>query len=248
MGTVVGDDGSVEHGSVEHGTRRRRWPWVAATLVIVVVGLLAVARWVWFPHYRPSLGEGDRYGLDVSNHQGEIDWEAVAGDDIEFVYVKATEGGDFVDARFDANWQGAGAAGLDRGAYHFFTLCRPGIEQARNFLDVVPHEDAELPLAVDLELPGNCSDRPPADDVLAEVDAFVDEVESATGRELVVYVLSDFHDRYPVLDRLDRPRWERRIFLRPGGGWLLWQFTFDGDVDGISGGVDINVLRGGAGG
>lgn len=239
MGAVVGDDMEVENHA-----GRRRWPWVVAATLVAIIGALAIARWVWFPHYRPSLGEGDRYGLDVSNHQGEIDWERVARDDIEFVYVKATEGGDFVDARFDENWDRAGAAGLDRGAYHFFTLCRPGVDQARNFLEAVPHEEAELPLAVDLELPGNCSARPPADDVLAEVEAFVDAVEAETGSELVVYVLSDFHDRYPVLDRLDRPRWERRILLRPGGDWFMWQFTGEGEVDGVSGGVDINVMHG----
>jgi lysozyme len=116
----------------------------------MTIGAVAVARWIWFPNYRPALVEGERYGLDVSNHQGAIDWERVAGDDIDFVYIKATEGGDFVDSRFEDNWRGAGAAGLDRGAYHFFTLCRTGADQARNFLDVVPHLEAELPLAIDL--------------------------------------------------------------------------------------------------
>jgi lysozyme len=58
----------------------------------------------WLPRYRPDLREGESYGVDVSSHQGTIDWDRVAADDIEFAYVKATEGGDLVDARFDRNW------------------------------------------------------------------------------------------------------------------------------------------------
>lgn len=221
---------------------RRRWPWILLAVLVLAIGALAAARWVWFPHYRPTLNEGDRFGLDVSNHQGAIDWERVAGDDIEFAYIKATEGGDFVDARFSENWDGAGAAGLERGAYHFFTLCRTGADQARNFLDVVPR-DAELPLALDLEMGGNCSARPPADEVLSEVETFIDLVEAETGSEVVLYVLDDFNELYPALEGFDRPRWERRIFLRPGGDWFMWQFTFEGEVDGVDEGVDINVMR-----
>lgn len=223
---------------------RRKWPWTFVAVAVVIIGALAVARWVWFPQYRPVLGDGERYGLDVSNHQGVIDWERVAADDIDFVYIKATEGGDFVDARFEDNWRGAGAAGLYRGAYHFFTLCRSGVDQARNFLNVVPYVEAELPLAVDLELGGNCAARPPTEGVLAEVEAFIDVVETETGTKLVLYVLEDFNQLYPALDRFDRARWERRILLRPRGDWFIWQFTFEGAVDGVDGGVDINVMGG----
>jgi hypothetical protein len=73
-------------------------------------------------------------GVDVSNHQGEIDWSALAGSNVAFAYIKATEGGDFRDRRFQLNWDGAKRAGLARGAYHFFTQCRSGAEQARNFI------------------------------------------------------------------------------------------------------------------
>ena len=202
-----------------------------------------MARWVWFPQHRPALREGERCGLDVSKHQGLIDWERVANDEIDFAYIKASEGGDLVDRRFAENWAAAGAAGLDRGAYHFFTLCRPGADQARNFLNAVPYREAELPLALDLELGGNCSARPPAEEVLAEVEAFTNAVEAATGTEILLYVLDDFNEIYPALDKFERPRWERSILLRPNGDWLMWQFTFEGKVDGVEGGVDINLLR-----
>lgn len=216
---------------------------VAALVVLVLVGL-GVWRLYW-PHHRPSLRAGERYGVDVSNHQSVIDWAAVAADDVAFAYVKATEGGDHVDARFAENREAARAAGVEVGAYHFFTLCRPGAEQAENFLATVP-DDMDLPPALDLELGGNCAARPPADEVRREVRAWVDAVEAATGETVLLYVLDGWEDRYPsdhLADR-GRPRWHRHIGpFRPGGDWWLWQYTGEASVDGITGGVDLNVMR-----
>src|SRR5262245_17581145 len=128
----------------------RAWQWIrgrrrrtvavaaAASALVLLPGALALWWFWWVPGWRPPLHDGERYGIDVSAHQGDIEWTRVAADDIEFVYVKATEGRDFVDARFAANWWDAGAAGLDRGAYHFFTLCTPGTAQAEHFLSIAP--------------------------------------------------------------------------------------------------------------
>jgi lysozyme len=219
---------------------------VGTVVVLVVLAVAGVVAWqVWFPHHRPALREGERYGVDVSNHQGAIDWEAVAADDVDFAYLKATEGGDHLDRRFATNWDAARAAGLDVGAYHFFTLCRPGAEQAASFLATVP-DDADLPPALDLELPGNCSARPPADAVRREVQAFVDAVEDETGETVLLYVLDDWEDLYPSrdLDDVDRRLWHRRVGpFRPGGDWTVWQYTGIARVDGIDGGVDLNVMR-----
>lgn len=145
---------------------------------------IVFAGWCWFvvvPNWRPLLRDGERYGVDVSAHQGEINWHRVASDGIEFAYIKASEGGDFTDSRFAENWTAAGEAGLDRGAYHFFTLCRPGDEQARHFIAVAPPDPPALAPAVDLELAGNCTRRPPASDVQAELRAFLEIVEAAWG-------------------------------------------------------------------
>jgi lysozyme len=230
---------------------RRRWvrrSLIGVGVAVAVLGAVGYVgyRW-WFPHHRPSLRAGERYGVDVSNHQGEIDWEAVAADDVDFAYLKATEGGDHVDRRFADSWEAARDAGLDVGAYHFFTLCRPGAEQAANFLRTLPDEVGDLPPAVDLELSGNCSARPPAAEVRREVRAFVERVEAETGRPMLLYVLDDWEDRYPsrdLGDDVDRPLWHRRIGpFRPGGEWLLWQYTGIARVDGIDGGVDLNVMR-----
>lgn len=119
-------------------------------------------------------------------HQDSVDWGTVAQDDIEFAYIKATEGGDFTDDPFEENWSAAGDAGIARGAYRFFTLCTPGERQAEHFLEIAPPGPNALLPAVDLELAGNCSERPPAEDVYEQLDTFLEVVEQAWGRPVLL--------------------------------------------------------------
>ena len=64
------------------------------------------------------------HGIDVSKYQGEVDWPTVAASGVKFAWIKATEGGDRLDERFAADWQGAKDAGIRRGAYLFAYWCR----------------------------------------------------------------------------------------------------------------------------
>jgi lysozyme len=231
-------------GTPRLSRRRRRWPLIGILAVAVLPGVLAIWWFQWVPNWRPPLEEGERYGIDVSAHQDVIDWRQVAGDGITFAYIKATEGGDFTDDQFDENWRGAQDAGLDRGAYHYFTLCTPGAEQAHHFIDVAPPENDALPPAVDLELAGNCSARPGPSEVRGQLGDFIRLVEEAWGREIILYVGDDFERAYPVRHELDRPLWHRRFLLRPDlDGWLIWQLHGYARVDGIDGGVDLDVMR-----
>ena len=222
--------------------RRRRWR-ILLGLLAVFVAAAALGWYVWLPNHRPALRSGERWGIDVSHHQGEIDWGLVADDRIDFAYIKATEGGDFVDERFAANWMGAGSAGLRRGAYHFFTLCTPGAMQARHFLTVVPEDPDALPPAVDVELAENCADRPAGDDLRRELLAFLEIVESATGAQAVLYVGNDLEAQYGIRDELDRRLWLPRPLLRPDGDWWIWQASAFAHVNGVAGGVDLDVMR-----
>lgn len=189
---------SVQVATVVVNRRRHRWPWLVGAVVAVIVMLAGLFWFAFVPNWRPPLRDGERYGVDVSAHQGEIDWRRVAADKIGFAYIKASEGGGFTDSRFGQNWSGAGDAGLDRGAYHFFTLCRRGNEQARHFLAVAPPDPRALAPAVDLELAGNCSRRPPGAEVEAELGGFLEIVEAAWGQPALLYVRDDWEDRYPV--------------------------------------------------
>ena len=81
------------------------------------------------------------HGIDVSKYQGEIDWNAVANSGVKFAWIKATEGGDHLDERFQANWQGAKLAGVPHGAYLFAYWCRAPMDEAVWFEQNVPVED-----------------------------------------------------------------------------------------------------------
>ncbi len=223
--------------------------WGAALLGVLV--LIGAAGWAGFtyalPHHRPDLEAGERFGIDVSTHQGAIDWAAVAGDGIDAAYVKASEGATFEDDRFAENWAGVKAAGLEVGAYHFFTLCKEGEEQAANLLGRLREVGADasaLPPVVDLELSGNCAARPSREVVQERLLAFVTAVEEATGQQVRFYLLGDFAGPYPLPDALaDRELWVRRLLLRPADdGWAWWQVSSRASIDGVEGPVDLDVL------
>jgi lysozyme len=186
-------------------------------------------------------------GVDVSNHQGAIDWRALAKDNVHFAYIKASEGGDFVDARFHENWKLAHDAGLYVGGYHFFTLCRPGAIQAAHFARTLPRDTHHtLPPAVDLEHMGPCRHGPTMTDVAGEVRVFLDVVERSYGVRPVLYTTRQFHDAHLTTITGER-FWIRSLFRKPAfrtKEWVVWQHHNRGTKKGVKGPIDINAFRG----
>jgi lysozyme len=220
-----------------------------ALLVVVIVGATALAmtgvqRGWWRPAH-PDRARWPRWGVDVSHHQGAIDWRRVAADPqrISFAYVKATEGGDFTDPRFRDNWEGARAAGLRVGAYHFFTFCRPPREQAAHFVSVIKSvSDGDLAPAVDVEYGGNCKSPPSREAIVASLREWLAAVREATGRAPVVYATSDAWDDFVRDAAPDAPLWLRSLWREPREA-ALWQFAHRAHVDGITGFVDLDAER-----
>lgn len=183
-------------------------------------------------------------GIDASHHQGAIDWRAVAGDGVAFAYLKATEGTSYTDPTFAGHRAAAQDHGIQVGGYHYFQLCSPGVEQAAHFASVLGtiSADSHLPPAVDLELAGSCPAPPPRAVLLAEVRAFLEQVEAATEREPVVYLYPELEDEYGFAAELgDYRQWVRSLGERPGRPWWIWQQTDAGSIAGVSGPVDVNV-------
>jgi lysozyme len=220
---------------------------LAALLVVLCAG--AAYRLGFVQLTEPAAGDGPR-GIDASHHQGRIDWPAVARSGIRFAYVKATEGRDFTDPRFRENWSGAEAAGLARGAYHFFTFCSPGGAQAEHFLRVAPPAPGALVPVADVEFVGNCRSWTSLSAVRAELRTFVAAVEAAWRVTPILYVTPDAYERVLAGDFARHPIWVRDVLVRPPpgafGGWLIWQYSETGRVPGVAGPVDLDVLRPGA--
>ena len=189
---------------------------------------------------RPGLDDAQVYGIDVSHHQGPIDWEAVADDDIEFAIIKATEGGDWVDTRFAENWEGASDAGIEVGAYHFFRTCTDGALQAQNVLNTVP-ADSTLPIAIDVEGGGRCGEGVTNEDIRRELVELVEIVEAERG-PVIFYVLEGFDEFEDVF--AGRERWVRSLGFAPSESeWFVWQQSNRAAIDGIEGSVDLNVMN-----
>ncbi|RVC46686.1 lysozyme [Mesorhizobium sp. M4A.F.Ca.ET.090.04.2.1] len=218
--------------------------WVLAGLVLACIA--AVGGLFYFHTFSPDRDRFPVRGIDVSHHQGRIDWRRVAADDVAFAVIKATEGGDHVDDAFATNLREAREAGLAVGTYHFFTFCPPGGDPARDFISVVPRGEPLLPPVVDIEFGGNCPQRPSAEQLNTELQAFLGPVEAAFGKPAIVYLTDEAAQAYSAHIAV-RPRWLRSLAMRPGeDDWIYWQYHNRGRVDGIVGDVDLNVLQGGA--
>jgi lysozyme len=199
---------------------------------------------------RPQVERYPIIGIDVSHHQGEIDWAAVSSSGVKFAFIKATEGRDHVDSRFATNWRRATDVGIPTGPYHFFTFCAPGAAQAENFLRAAPPSPDSLPPVADVEFVGNCKSWSDASIVRAELGIFLESVERAWGVRTILYTTPDALDRIVSDQFQGHPIWIRSVFFEPDlgayRGWRIWQFSDNSRIPGISGPVDQNALRPGS--
>lgn len=181
------------------------------------------------------------HGIDVSVYQGHVDWESVgASGEVDFVFAKATEGRTHVDRRFSRNWEEARRQGLRVGAYHYFSACRTGAEQAEHFIANVPLEPDSLPPVLDVERDSRCNTGSRFDAAMGEVDVWLDRVEEHYGVRPLLYA-NDHTQRADLAD-VDARRWVAAYSRHPRRAWDVWQHTDRGAVPGIPGPVDRNVL------
>ncbi|NES00211.1 MAG: hypothetical protein F6J86_41525 [Symploca sp. SIO1B1] len=190
-------------------------------------------------------------GIDVSNYKGHgINWQAVKGSDVSFAFAKATEGITYDDNCFDRNWEQMKAVGLIRGAYHFFHPADDGKKQAEHFLKVVGNlEHNDLPPVLDLELEEKGIDL---NQRIERVRDWLEFVEHRTGRKSLIYTSQGFWTSY--MDNTEEftkyPLWIANYTSQPKplvpannwgeNGWMFWQYTEKGHVEGVEGYVDKN--------
>jgi lysozyme len=205
------------------------------------------------PH--PGVAHAQNYvvhGIDVSKWQGEIDWEAVRGSGVRFAFIKATEGGDYVDPRFLTNWNGARAAGVQRGAYHFVYWCRPAHEQVVWFRQHIPNDADAMPPVLDVEwntVSKTCPQKISPDLAREKIQLMLQELEAHTGKRPIIYTDIPFHKEVLAGYFNEYPFWIRSTASDPSEKyenrrWTIWQYTTTGRVPGIRGDVDKNTFAG----
>lgn len=193
------------------------------------------------------------HGIDVSKFQHDINWNAVADSGVRFAWIKATEGGDHLDEKFQANWNGAAQAGIPRGAYHFCYWCRPYHEEIGWFIKNVPKDRHALPPVLDVEATPeskSCRRVLYREEVRVDIANMLKMMEDAFQRRPIIYTTVDFYAS--ILDPdgfLDYPMWVRSTkyfpaVKYPGREWMFWQYQSDGFIPGIDTKVDRNAFYG----
>ena len=192
-------------------------------------------------------------GIDVSSHQGTIDWNAVAGDGISFAIVQAgyrgySDGALNEDANFRANLSGAKAAGLETGVYFFSQAVSvaEAEEEAEYVLELLGGEALDLPVFYDWEFVSADGARTGAVDgetVTACARAFCAAVE-AGGYEAGVYFNQNLvYTMVELAELLEYPLWMAQYRTEPEFfyDFVWWQYSDSGTVAGIEGPVDLDL-------
>lgn len=183
-------------------------------------------------------------GIDISAHNGLVAFDSVAVAGYTFVYIKASEGATWHDARFEDNYRAARTAGLAVGAYHFFRFDVTGWKQAINLLSALRGAKLDLPVAIDIEESGNPSEYT-TDEIIENLADMISVLERA-GRPVILYTNKKGYVRFVKHHFDDVPLWicsftEPPIAERTR--WTLWQHSHEGRVSGIRGSVDLNTTN-----
>lgn len=201
-----------------------------------------------WPYHDMTKGEyaKDFDGLDISRHQGRVHWDELVDENpqLQFVYIKATEGSSMADPFYKQNFEEAKRKRLLVGSYHFLTRRTSMSEQVDNFLSHIDLDRQDLLLLVDIEKDGTRGwNRRLIQKNLAE---FIRLVKDRTGHAPMIYTNEVYYHQnlYPDFNRY-------HLFIANynvspeliGAKHDIWQSSKRGRVRGIWTYVDIDRLR-----
>ncbi len=191
-------------------------------------------------------------GIDVSHFQGQIDWHQVAHNNIEFAYIKATDGLSWIDPFFNRNQEDALHNKIQTGAYHFFRPAFSGKAQSEFFLATIEKYQLDLPPVIDVEINSRFKLKISTKDYSTELLQFLTTVEHHCHCKPVIYTNKYFWDNNIIGDFSSYPLWlalwqksPPTIKDLPKGfnDWLFWQYQNQGKISGISGFVDLDYWQ-----
>lgn len=198
-------------------------------------------------------GREAKAGIDVSTHQKDVDWQAVAGDGIDFAILRLghrgySEGGLFLDKTFEENLQGALEAGLEIGVYFFSQAVTPeeAEEEAEYVLNILDGQALAFPVAFDWEpISGDDARTDGLDGEMMTrcAAAFCKQIKDAGYRPAVYFNQTQGYLHYDLRDLTDYDLWLAEYDSSPDFYYHfdLWQYSHTGRVDGIQGDVDLDL-------
>lgn len=191
------------------------------------------------------------HGIDISHHQEIINWDEVKKAGVSFVFVKSTEGIDYLDTMFLHNWTELEKENMIRGAYHFYVSDDNPVEQAEWFVKNVGNFSNVLPPVVDVERAGHDHIKP--DDYISGLMKCLVHIEKLTGRKPLIYSSPHFAEKYLTSEKIGGYElWiaeyevEKPTIPEPWqkSGWKFWQNTFQDTIPGVPVRVDRNIFAG----
>ncbi|NHB59228.1 glycoside hydrolase family 25 protein [Acinetobacter sp. 194] len=228
-------------------SQRRHRKYLAICLGIACISAVMIGLFL-FAHPFARAKTYPIQGFDASHHQHNIQWKKISPKQYKFVYLKATEGGDYQDDKFQDYWLEAREQGFLVGAYHFYRLCREGEIQAQNFIQTVPNKADALPPVIDLEYDSKCINHFTKERLLKEIQIVHDRLHQHYGKQPFFYISKSFYNIVLAGQFENTPLWVREYHgepkLKNNPKWLFWQQTNQGKIKGISTTVDLNVFNG----
>ena len=220
---------------------------ILAIVVLATFLLVYRQRFMYHPIPPVVLEKYEIKGIDVSRHNGKIDWSEVKEEGILFAYIKATESIAYIDTTFTTNYEGASKEGIMVGAYHFFRFNENGEEQARHFIKNSQYKKGDLPPVIDVEhSPFNFISRPK--DVARRLHDMVRLLHAYYGVRPIIYTNKDCYKKY-IRDYFPDVRlWICDLSGEPNEkeypDWIFWQYSHRGELKGIAEKVDLDVFQG----
>jgi len=220
--------------------------YVVVLVFTLIVGLIIYKAFFESDTYQVNKFKYPIFGIDISKHNGKINWDKLKNQHLDFVFIKATEGKTRLDPCFKDNLRGARKINVKVGAYHFFKFNRDGAEQARNFLSRINLSNLNFAPIIDVEESGNLTNRNNPKLVIKEIRRFISYVESRSSRRVIIYTNEHEYNKYIKNNFNKNPLWICSLDEEPpiDREWKFWQYAHRGKMDGIKGWVDLNTFNG----
>ena len=223
---------------------------ILAVLFAVFAGILFINKTLKINSF--FAGRYELCGVDVSHYQGTINWEKLAGQDLDFAFIKATEGSSYLDECFYDNWREAGKTDLYIGAYHFFSFDSEGKKQAEFFINTVGDLEGKLPPVIDVEFYGDKAHNPPKkEEVVMQLNEMLSVLEEHYQIKPIIYTTYTVYNKYIKGEFQEYPLWIRNVYYPPDVAlrdtWSFWQYTDTAVLEGYEGSekyIDMNVFQG----
>lgn len=181
-------------------------------------------------------------GIDVSHHQGDINWEKVRKSQpkLAFVYVKCTEGKSYVDPRFKANVEGASSQGYKVGAYHYFRMTSSAHDQFDNFKNQMDAVQIDLIPMVDVER----DDGKPRKELQDSLRVLLNLLEKQYGKRPMIYGTNRSYNEFCAPEFNHYPLYigrygKNKPVITGPSHYTIWQYSENARIPGIPKTVDM---------